>query len=312
MPVIAGEKPANERFPGAVSTFSIEAMMQDGKALQAGTSHYLARISRKPRTFATRATRANTCIATRRAGGVSTRTIGGVIMTHGDDGRLAPAARHRAKQIVIVPMLRDKPEDGALLEYGAALAKELGAKFALGEKVRVQFDTKKIKSAEKRWNWVRRGAPIIVEIGPRDMANGQVTFMRPRCLARRRQGGLAQSGARRVRGAGAALLEEIQNGLFAEAKTRMDASIVGGIETFADLEVYFGAAAADDDADQSKGWVRAGWCRPEGAALDAVDTRLKKLKLTLRNVPMDGRTTGGKCLFTGGDVKEDILIARSY
>ncbi len=312
MPVIAGEKPANERFPGAVSTFSIEAMMQDGKALQAGTSHYLGTHFAEAQNIRYQSDTGEYVHCHTTSWGVSTRTIGGVIMTHGDDDglRLPPAIA--PKQIVIVPMLRDKPEDGALLEYGAALAKELGAKFALGEKLRVQFDTKKIKSAEKRWNWVRRGAPIIVEIGPRDMANGQVTFMRRDAL---RDGDkVASHNLPRDEfvARAPALLEEIQNGLFAEAKTRMDGNIIGGIETFAGLEAYFGAAAADDDADQSKGWVRAGWSRPEGAALDEVDTRLKKLKLTLRNVPMDGKTSGGKCLFTGGDVKEDILIARSY
>ena len=111
--------------------------------------------------------------------GVSTRLIGGVIMTHGDDDglRLPPAIAPR--QIVIVPMLRDKPEDAEVLAYceGAGEGAERGMT-AFGEPVRALLDTKQIKSADKRWDWVRRGAPIIVEIGPRDAAGGKVTFMR--------------------------------------------------------------------------------------------------------------------------------------
>ena len=78
----------------------------------------------------------------------------------------------------IVPMLRNKPEDAEVLRFGEALVKELTAQSAFGERLRVLLDTKDIRSAEKRWNWVRRGAPLILEIGPRDVANGQVTFMR--------------------------------------------------------------------------------------------------------------------------------------
>ena len=179
MPVIAGEKPENERFPGAVNTYSIEAMMQDGKALQAGTSHFLGTHFAEAQNirFQNDAGGMDFCNTT--SWGVSTRLIGGVIMTHGDDDglRLPPAIAPR--QIVVVPMLRDKPEDAEVLEY----CEELVA--ALNKQTRLRpaacapmLDTKKIKSAEKRWNWVRRGAPIIVEIGPRDAAGGKVTYMR--------------------------------------------------------------------------------------------------------------------------------------
>src|SRR5471030_2839402 len=127
MPVIAGEKPENERFPGAVATYSIEAMMQDGKALQAGTSHFLGTHFAEAQNikFQDEAGALSFCNTT--SWGVSTRLIGGVIMTHGDDDglRLPPAIAPR--QIVIVPMLRDKPEDAALLEYAEGLATDLKA-----------------------------------------------------------------------------------------------------------------------------------------------------------------------------------------
>src|SRR5580698_7097060 len=126
MPVVAGEKPENERFPGAVATYSIEAMMQDGRALQAATSHYLGQNFARAQNirFQGAAGELEYCHTT--SWGASTRMIGGVIMTHGDDDglRLPPAIAPR--QIVIVPILRDKPEDAEVLAYGEALAKALG------------------------------------------------------------------------------------------------------------------------------------------------------------------------------------------
>src|SRR5215510_11833517 len=173
MPVIAGEKPANERFPGADNTYSIEAMMQDGKALQAGTSHYLGTHFAEAQNiqFQNREGQLEHCHTT--SWGVSTRLIGGVIMTHGDDDGLVLPPKIAPRQIVIVPMLRDKPEDKELIDYCASLEKELKA-----AGIRVLVDLRPVKSAEKRWNWVRRGAPVIAEIGGRDAAGGNVTFMR--------------------------------------------------------------------------------------------------------------------------------------
>ena len=139
MPVIAGEKSENERFPGAVNTYSIEAMMQDGKALQAGTSHYLGTHFSEAQNirFQNEAGEHVWCHTT--SWGVSTRLIGGVIMTHGDDDglRLPPAIAPR--QIVIVPMLRGKPEDGDVLGYCQALAGALGKETAFNERIRRHY-----------------------------------------------------------------------------------------------------------------------------------------------------------------------------
>jgi len=314
MPVIAGEKSANERFPGAVSTFSIEAMMQDGKALQAGTSHYLGTHFAEAQNirFQNEAGEHTWCHTT--SWGVSTRLIGGVIMTHGDDDglRLPPAIA--PKQIVIVPMLRGKPEDGDVLGYCQALASALSRETAFNERIRVQLDTKDIKSADKRWNWVRRGAPVIIEIGPRDVANGQVTFMRRDQL---RDGDKVKShGMPRDQfvGEAAQFLTAIQTRLYAEAKTRLDGNIHSGISDFAGVADYFGAAAGDDDeGGEFKGWVRTGWSNPSGAALDAVEQKLKQLKLSIRNAPLgQSHASLGKCIFTGEAATQEILIARSY
>jgi len=312
MPVVAGEKPENERFPGADNTYSIEAMMQDGKALQAGTSHYLGTHFSQAQDIRYQNKEGGESYCHTTSWGVSTRMIGGVIMTHGDDDglRLPPAIAPR--QIVIVPMLRDKPEDADVLAYCEALQKEVSKLFALGAPVRAFVDRKATKSADKRWNWVRRGAPVILEIGPRDAAGGQVTFMRRDHL---RDGDkiISTASSREAFIASAAtLLEEIQASLFAEAKLRLEEAITP-IASFADLEAYFGAAAEDDEAGVAfKGWARVAWSKPTGEALEAVATRLKALKLTIRNAPMAQPASVGACIFTGAPGAEEVLIARAY
>ena len=163
LPVIAGEKPENERFPGAVETWSIEAMMQDGKALQAGTSHYLGTNFAHAAgiQFQDREGAQQYCHTT--SWGVSTRLIGGVIMTHGDDDGLRVPPAIAPQQIVIIPMLREAPEDADLIEYCQEIV-DMFAKLpltAFGERIRMLLDVKPGKAAAKRWDWVRKGAPII-------------------------------------------------------------------------------------------------------------------------------------------------------
>jgi prolyl-tRNA synthetase len=315
MPVIAGEKPENERFPGAVSTYSIEGMMQDGKALQAGTSHYLGTNFAEAQNirFQNEDGELATCHTT--SWGVSTRLIGGIIMTHGDDDGLRLPPTVAPRQVVIVPILRDKPEDADVLAYCDALASELSAAQALGEPVRVIVDKKPVKSADKRWMWVKRGAPVIAEIGPRDVAGGQVSFMRRDAL---KDGGkLKSQGVPRgefVAGIGA-LLSDIQSALYAEAKARLDANILSGFKTFEDVAAYFGPSAEteEDEAGSAfKGWVKVSWSRPTGPALEQVSERLKTLKLTIRNAPLDQPESFGPCIFTGEAGVEEILIGRAY
>jgi prolyl-tRNA synthetase len=307
MPVIAGEKPENERFPGAVNTYSIEAMMQDGKALQSGTSHYLGTHFAEAQNikFQDETGALSHCYTT--SWGVSTRLIGGVIMTHGDDDglRLPPAIAPR--QIVVVPMLRDKPEDAEVLAYCESLVASLSGMTAFGQPVRALLDTKKIKSAEKRWNWVRKGAPLILEIGPRDAAAGNVTYMR---RDRLRDGDKVKSVAlprAEFLEKAVALLGEIQAGLHAEAKARLDGNIRTDLTSFDAVAAYFG-----EEDESFKGWVRVAWSRPSGAALEAIDQRLKALKLTIRNAPEDQPASFGACIFTGGPGVEEILIGRAY
>ncbi len=309
IPVVVGEKPENERFPGAVSTYSLEAMMQDGKALQAATSHYLGTNFAEAQNIRYQDKDGGMSLAHTTSWGMTTRMIGAAIMVHGDDDgmRTPPAAAPR--QIVIVPMLRGKPEDAQIQEYCASLAAELNKLSVFGWPMRAHVDIKDARPADKRWDWVRRGAPLICEIGPRDAANGQVTCIKRNAL---RDGEKIKSSTL-ARGdfvaQAASLLEAAQKEMFDEAKVRLDANIRTGFDSFADLERYYGT---DDEGGEFKGWARVHWSRPTAAALEDVGNRLKALKLTIRNAPSAQPKTFGKCIFTGAPGVEEVLIARAY
>ena len=172
-------------------------------------------------------------------------------MTHGDDDglRLPPAIA--PKQIVVVPMLRDKPEDAEVLKYCEELVAALNKLTAFGQPLRALLDTKKIKSAEKRWNWVRRGAPIIVEDRPARCRGRPGHLYAARRSARRRQGQIHRQAARGFPGRRVQLLAEIQAGLYAEAKARLDGNIKSGVTDWEGVEDYF--AGSDEEF---KGWLR--------------------------------------------------------
>jgi len=305
MPVVTGEKPENERFPGAVATFSIEAMMQDGKALQAGTSHYLGTgfADAAGIKYQDREGGQQLCHTT--SWGTSTRMIGGVIMVHGDDDGLRCPPQVAPYQVIIVPMLRDAPEDEAVIAYCEELAKAVKAVDAFREPVRVLFDNRPGKAANKRWAWVKKGAPVIVEVGGRDVAGGNVSVLRrDRLYADNGKLASAILPKEDFVGAVAATLTEIQANLYAEAKARLDGNIRRDVS---DLDVLAGAFEG-----KNPGWVEVEWAKPTGAALDKVVEWLKGNKLTLRNAPLNAVAASGTCIFTGETAVERVIVGRSY
>jgi prolyl-tRNA synthetase len=291
-----------------VETWSIEAMMQDGKALQAGTSHYLGTNFAHAAgiQFQDREGAQQFCHTT--SWGVSTRLIGGVIMTHGDDDGLRVPPAIAPQQIVIIPMLREAPEDAELLAYCEGVRAALAGQSALGERVRVILDKKPGKAAAKRWDWVRKGAPVIIEVGPRDMAEGKLAVLRRDQLWNAENGkpAFTYPAHEEFVGRAGALLETIQTSLYEEARNRRDANIRRDVADWAAVVSHF------ENSGKYPGWVEVEWAKPTGAVLDAVVEKLKTLKLTIRNVPRGGAAASGTCIFTGAPATERILIARAY
>lgn len=307
MPVIAGEKPENERFPGADATYSIEAMMQDGKALQAGTSHFLGQTFSKAQNIRFQDKEGQFQFAYTTSWGTSTRLIGGVIMTHGDDDGLRVPPLIAPYQVVIIPMLRDKPEDEEVLDFCKTLTKQIAGLRAFGENVRVKLDKSGMKASNKRWAWVKKGAPLILEIGPRDVAEGNVSVLRRDALYKD-NGKLDSQILAKDAFAGqvSALLEEIQAKLHEEAKQRLDSNITRGLTDFADVQKFY------KENKKYPGWLEVQWCRATGEELEQIEERLKKLKLTFRNVPQEAAAVDGNCIFTGKPAVERILIGKAY
>jgi len=306
LPVIAGEKPENERFPGAVATYSIEAMMQDGKALQAGTSHFLGTTFSQAQNIKFQNAEGQQELAQTTSWGMSTRMIGGLIMVHGDDDGLRVPPRVAPYQIVVVPMLRDTEEDAAILDYCAALVSELNGQDVFREPVRALLDRRPAKAANKRWGWVKKGAPIVIEVGGRDVAGGNVSVLR-RDRLYREDGKLDSQIVEKsdFLTQATAMLEGIQQALFADANARLHGNIDKSIASLEDLKALFAASS-------KPGWALVQWSKPTGAALDKVVEWLKGEKLTLRNVPMDAEAADGVCIFTGQPAVQRVLVGRSY
>jgi prolyl-tRNA synthetase len=308
MPVIAGEKPAHERFPGADNTFSIEAMMQDGKALQAGTSHFLGTNFSQAQNIRFQTENGDLAYAHTTSWGVSTRLVGGVVMTHGDDDGLRLPPIVAPKQIIIVPILRDRPEDGAVVEYCEAIAAEIRALSAFGEPIRIQVDRKGGRPVDKRWSWVKKGVPIICEIGGRDVGASAVSFIRRDRLRIGEKVNITSCSRDEFIRTSESLLREVQTTLHAEARERLSVSIRADITTLGELQSYFQSSESE-----FRGWVSVPWSKPEGDGLAAVEAILKAAKITIRNAPLKQESLDNvRCIFTNAPAKEFVLVGRTY
>ena len=297
MPVVKGPKPAGERFPGAVDTYSIEAMMQDGKALQAGTSHFLGQNFARAQNikFAGTGGAEEFCWTT--SWGVSTRLIGAVIMTHSDDDGLVLPPRIAPAQVVILPIARTDEERTRVLEACRSLEVTLGEARFDGEPVRVKLDARDLRGGDKVWQHVKQGVPIRVEVGPRDLAAGTASVSRRDRGPKEREAVPLADLAGRV----TVVLAEIQRGLFDKARAFRDAR-TARLESAADVHEFFGSADAGP----------GGFALVHVADEPAVAAALDPLKVTVRCVPMDGPDEPGRCVFTGLPVPRRSVLARAY
>ncbi len=301
MPVIQGEKTAGERFPGAVSTFSIEAMMQDRKALQAGTSHFLGQNFSRAQEIKFQDQNGQEVYAWTTSWGVSTRLIGGLIMTHADDDGMVIPPRLAPKHAVILPIYRSDEERGEVLSYCRSLQTELQQQSYSGAPIQVLLDDRDLRGGEKNWQHIKRGVPIRLEIGPRDVAAKGVFLGRRDRPAKEKQsvprGELVQTFCSQ--------LDEIQDGLFQRALA-MRQQHTQSIDSLDDFRAYF--TPRDEQRPEIHGGFALGhWCEdPE------VDQILKDLKVTIRCVPLAEEDRPGKCLFTGGPSAKRALFAKAY
>ena len=284
IPVLSGIKPPSERFAGADNTYTLEALMPDGQAIQAGTSHFLGQNFAKAFNVKFLDSDNQEKYIWSTSWAVTTRLIGSLIMAHGDDKGLILPPRIAPFQVVIVPILgRD---DAVVLPAAKALATRLAARY------RVKLDDRDAYTAGWKFNeWELRGAPLRIEIGPRDVAGGQV-------VVSRRTGGkkdtLSLSG---VEDAIGRMLEEIQRELFTRGKTYLDGHTT--------------AAASLDDlvraVEEIKGFVRVGWCGKQSCE----DTIRERTGASPRVIPLDDQPSG-TCPVCGMPSKHSVYYARAY
>jgi len=301
IPVIKGEKTAGERFPGAENTYTIEAMMQDGKALQAGTSHFLGQNFAKANEIKFQGNDQQERYAWTTSWGVSTRMIGAVIMAHSDDDGLVLPPSIAPNQVIIIPIARD-PADVALVnEHCQKLAKKLRGIRYLDESIRAQVDTSGKRGGDKFWDAVKKGVPLRIEIGKREIETGTLTVYRRDQAPKQRETIAEDAFVQRA----PELLKEIHASLFARALTFRD-SRTRELSSLDELTKLFGS---DENALGTFALAHFD-VRAENQP-DIVE-RLKSLKLTTRCIPLDAERKPGRCIFTGNSTDARVIFARAY
>ncbi|BCX48745.1 proline--tRNA ligase [Haloferula helveola] len=295
IPVIPGEKTENERFPGADITLTVEAMVQDKKAIQAGTSHYLGTnfSSAQDITFTGREGTVEHAHTT--SWGVSTRMIGTLVMAHSDDDGLVLPPRVATQQIVIIPVTPKEDTREAVLESCHALADTLRNDLDFhGEKLRVHVDDRDVKG--KKWEWVKKGAPIRIEIGPRDVESRKV------CMSRRDRPSNDKEFLDKEEFIQRApdILNEIHDTLLHRATEFRDANIAD----CTDLDAFHAHWSQDNP-----GWLMTPWA----GSPEEEDELSKKHKITIRCLPLDQQEGDeAACILTGKPTKQRALWGRSY
>lgn len=307
MPVLVGRKPEHEKFPGAIDTYCIEAMMQDGKALQAGTSHFLGQNFAKSANIKFVNQNNEQEYAYTTSWGVSTRLIGGAIMCHADDDGMVVPPHIAPYQVVIVPIIKKSEDSERIMAYIENLQKQLKTQTAFGEKIRVKVDGRDKPSQDKSWEWIRKGAPMVCEIGARDVDSAGL-MVKERIYLGKPEGKKiisvadfsAQIGPR---------LEALQAEMFARAKARLQANIRTDITTPEAFAAYFANSNEwiEDGKPAKVAFVRGKWCNDP-----ATEEILKSMKITIRCIPFDQSGTEGPCLLTGKPATMDVIYARSY
>ncbi len=305
MPVIKGTKPDHERFPGAVDTYCLEAMMQDGRALQAGTSHYLGQTFAKSADIKFQSKQGTLEYVHTTSWGTSTRLIGGLIMSHSDDEGLVVPPVVAPYQVVIVPIIKKDEDKTKVMDYIEKIKSELKSKSFNGEKIRIKIDARLKDAVDKNWEWTRKGTPIICEIGPRDVDNNGM-MMRIRTDINTDNWKQIIKFDEFINGV-SDKLAAIQNTMFDNAKKRLNENTTE-LKTAKELEEYFKNSNSWIEGTKEKvGFIKGKWNgKPE------TEEKMKELKITIRCIPLEQSNSEGECLISGEKATTDVIYARSY
>jgi prolyl-tRNA synthetase len=288
IPVLKGFKSPNERFAGAEETYCIEALMQDGKALQAGTSHFLGQNFAKAFDvkFLSKENKLDYVWAT--SWGVSTRLIGAIIMAHSDDNGLVLPPKLAPVQVVIIPIFRKDEDKERISEAALRIKKNLEAKGVL-----VKYDDRDTQTPGYKFNeYEFKGVPVRLALGPRDLDNGTVEVARRDTMEKE----VLQIND--IENKIVHLLEQIQQNMFNKALTFRDDN-THYVNTWDEFV---------DTIENKAGFIYAHWDgTPE------TEQKIKdETKATIRAIPLNGKMEVGKCIYTGNPSKQRVVFARAY
>jgi prolyl-tRNA synthetase len=302
IPVITGKKSASERFPGAVDTLCIEAMVQDRKAVQAGTSHFLGQNFAKASGIQYLSRAGQKEYAWTTSWGVSTRLIGTLIMAHADDDGLVLPPRVAPTQVVIIPIIPREEQHKEILKACGALAQQIEAEQFHKEGIRVEVDQRDLQGGVKSWEWIKKGVPLRVEIGPRDLEAGTVFVGRrdkgpKEKLSYPREGFACQVPA---------LLQSIQDGIYERALAfRRENTRV--IESKEEFYAFF------TPKNEEKPEIHGGFALAHWNGSPEIEAKIKEdLKVTIRCIPFEEMPLPGKCIFTGERSEQRVVFGKSY
>jgi prolyl-tRNA synthetase len=301
MPVILGRKTASERFPGAVDTLCIEAMMQDRKALQAGTSHFLGQNFAKASGIRFQTADEKEEYAWTTSWGASTRLIGGIIMTHGDDNGIILPPRVASSHVVLMPIVRKPAERPSVMEYVEHLAASLREQTYDRGTVKVEIDARDIGGA-RGWEWVKKGIPLRVEVGPRDIEKDSVFVGRRDDVTGKKQ----SMDRRQFIADTATILDDIQSNLFQRAKAFQESHTerIDGRDAFYD---YF-TPLNPEKPEIHGGFALSGWCGSPDC-----ESRMKEdLAVTIRCIPLDITDEKTSCVCCGKEASGRVVYAKAY
>jgi prolyl-tRNA synthetase len=302
LPVLTGRKSESERFPGAVDTLCIEAMVQDRKAVQAGTSHFLGQNFAKAAGIKYLSREGQQEFAWTTSWGVSTRLIGTMIMAHADDDGLVLPPRVAPTQVVILPVVPKEDQRARILEACDTLAAQIGAQLFHKEEVRVEVDKRDAAGGNKSWQWIKKGVPLRVEIGPRDLDAGTVFVGRRDKGPKEKQSYPNAEFAAQV----PALLQEIQDAIYARALAFRNEH-TRTIDSRDEFYAFFTPQNAD------KPEIHGGFALAHWNGSPEVEAKIKEdLKVTIRCLPFEEKPEPGTCIFTGEPSRQRVVFAKSY
>ena len=302
IPVISGEKTESERFPGALQTLCIEAMAQDRKAIQAGTSHFLGQNFSKAAGIQFQSRSGSIEYAWTTSWGMTTRLIGALIMAHGDDDGLVLPPRIAPAQAVVIPVTPKEETRASVLEAADKIATSLREVRYHGDPISIEVDKRDLGGGVKNWEWIKKGVPIRIEIGPRDLAQGMAALSRRDQKHRERTFVSTTELPSRL----PSTLDEIQSSILARA-TAFRESHTRVIETRDQFYEFF------TPQNPAKPEIHGGFALAYWNGSAQLEQEIKEeLSVTIRCIPLENKSEAGHCIFTGQPGSRRAVWAKSY